>query len=173
MPLYYRYLVQIALISVLIFAPFRALAQTVSIDHVDIVEKGIYQLDIASKTQSDSSPTGQHNTVTGIRKIEQTTTISARLGMHFGLRYMVVGEPKDALVPITIVTIFPKQGVYNPDKRQTFYRDERTTNRTVGKVSYTGYTFENPWELVPGVWTFQFWYQGRQLAEQSFTVVKP
>jgi len=39
-------------------------------------------------------------------------------------------------------------------------------------VLYRDYTFAHDWELLPGVWTFQIWYQGRMLAEEKFTVVK-
>ena len=36
-----------------------------------------------------------------------------------------------------------------------------------------GYGFDNAWEIVPGVWTEQIWYQDRMLAERTFTVSKP
>jgi hypothetical protein len=44
--------------------------------------------------------------------------------------------------------------------------------RAIGAQLHRDYTFEHDWELLPGVWTFQIWYQGRLLAEEKFTVVK-
>jgi len=40
----------------------------------------------------------------------------------------------------------------------------------VGTTTYTEYALEQPWELAPGAWTFQFFEGDRKLAEFSFTV---
>jgi hypothetical protein len=37
------------------------------------------------------------------------------------------------------------------------------------KVGYT-YSFDEPWEAVPGNWSFQLWYREKKLAEQKFVV---
>jgi hypothetical protein len=46
-------------------------------------------------------------------------------------------------------------------------------NLKIGALCLLGYGFDNAWEIVPGVWTEQIWYQDRMLAERSFTVSKP
>ena len=38
--------------------------------------------------------------------------------------------------------------------------------------SYSGYSFDDPWEIVPGTWRFEIWLGGRKMAEQSFNVSK-
>jgi hypothetical protein len=43
----------------------------------------------------------------------------------------------------------------------------------IGTLCLLGYGFDNDWEIVPGVWTEQIWYQDRTLAERSFTVSEP
>jgi hypothetical protein len=45
--------------------------------------------------------------------------------------------------------------------------------KTIGKESYTDYGSDHDWELAPGTWVIELWCQGRKLAEQGFTVVKP
>jgi hypothetical protein len=40
-------------------------------------------------------------------------------------------------------------------------------------VSVTGYGFDRPEEMVPGVWTFEHKLHGRTLVRQSFTVILP
>ena len=46
-------------------------------------------------------------------------------------------------------------------------------NLKIGALCLLGYGFENAWEIVPGVWTEQIWYQDRMLAERTFTVSRP
>ena len=46
-------------------------------------------------------------------------------------------------------------------------------NLKIGALCLLGYGFDNAWEIVPGVWTEQIWYQDRMLAERTFTVSKP
>ena len=38
--------------------------------------------------------------------------------------------------------------------------------------SYSGYSFDDPWEIVPGTWRFEIRLGGRKMAEQSFNVSK-
>ena len=45
-------------------------------------------------------------------------------------------------------------------------------NMKIGALCLLGYGFDNAWEIVPGVWKQQIWYQNRMLAERSFTVEK-
>jgi hypothetical protein len=40
-------------------------------------------------------------------------------------------------------------------------------------VCRTGWIFEHPWELVPGVWEVEILVDGRTVIKQSFTVVEP
>jgi hypothetical protein len=42
----------------------------------------------------------------------------------------------------------------------------------VGTTTYAEYALEQPWELAPGTWTFQFFERDRMLAEFSFSVTE-
>lgn len=166
-------LVRSALVLLFIFAPLSVNAQTVNIDRIQIFEWGIYQAETTQKTSAPGTASGQLNTITNIQNIEQTTTIPARMGLRFGFRFNVIGAPQGATAQVRMVTIFPKPGLYNPDRQLTFDHNEYMSEKTIGRDSYAGWRFEHPYELVPGVWTWQIWYQGQKLGEQSFTVVKP
>ena len=74
--------------------------------------------------------------------------------------------------PASSVTIFPSPGLRDPASSQPKTRSEYDWSTTIGEQSFRIYTFDSDWEIVPGVWTQQLWYQGRMLAEQKFTVVK-
>ena len=162
-----------AALLLLLFAASSLHAQSLSVQGIDIKNRGIYEIEVQKKID-DKNLVGSHRTiVTNIKRLQTTTNIPARLCITFGLEYRIAGAPSGAEVPIKMVTRFPKQGLYNPDTKQTAYRDETLVNRTIGKAHFRSYTLENEWELVPGVWTFELWYQGRKLVEQSFSLVKP
>jgi hypothetical protein len=148
-------------------------AQKARIERIDIVGKGIYQIAVGKLTPDKQAPTGVVASVKHATKIEDTTTVHARIGLEFGIQYVIVGSPKGAPVPIRIVNVYPKQGLRDPKTRKTIRRAEIVRNKIIGDVIYAGYAFENAWEIVPGVWKFELWHKNRKLAEQRFTVSKP
>ena len=102
-----------------------------------------------------------------------TRTVTARPGLRFGYTYKLFGRRAGAKVSLRFVGLFPARGLRNPQTGRTTHKDQVTAVNAMGERYVNLYTFEHDWEIVPGVWTFQIWYQGRKLAEQSFTVVKP
>jgi hypothetical protein len=150
-----------------------AYAQQAQVERIDIVGKGIYRVAVGKLTPDQQTPTGVAASVDQATKIEDTTTVRARIGLEFGIQYVVVGSPKGAQVPIRIVNVYPKQGLRNPKTHKTVRRAEIVRNKVIGDVVYAGYGFENAWEIVPGVWTIEVWHKNRKLAEQNFTVTVP
>jgi hypothetical protein len=149
-----------------------ASAQTPQADRIDVTGFGIYT---GTRTSTLAAPETTLGTVSGlddIRHAQNTRTIRAQLGVSFGFRYNVISSQNGAVVPLHIVVIYPSPGLVNPATQQTRVRDEVDSDQRVGQSLFLGYTFDHDWELYPGVWTFQIWYQGRELAEQSFNVVK-
>jgi hypothetical protein len=136
---------------------------------IEIVSYGIYTLDV---TQSERAASGLlHNTFTNIRHAATTTTIPARQGVNFGFKFHVTGWPTGQTVEFRKVALFPAPGLKSPTSAEPMRKDEVKLTETIGETSYTGYTFDDPWELVPGEWTFQLWSGNRELAEKTFTVV--
>jgi hypothetical protein len=163
-------------IAILVFAvsllASGACAETAKVDRIDIVEKGIFVIETGKETPDATTPTGKITAVTTARNIESTTTIPARLGLEFGFRYIVVGEPAGTEVTLDIVTVYPAQGLRDPNSRKSVHESRYQRTKKIGDTVYLGYGLENPWEIEPGIWTFQIWYDNRKLADQSFTVVK-
>lgn len=148
-------------------------AQQAQIERIDIVGKGIYQVDVGKLTPDKQAPTGIVASVKNAKLIESTTTVPARIGLEFGIQYAIVGSPKGAQLPIRIVNVYPKQGLRNPKTGKTVQRAEIVRDKVIGDLIYAGYAFENEWEIVPGVWKIELWHENRKLAEQSFTVTRP
>jgi hypothetical protein len=148
-------------------------AQTPRIDRIDIIEAGIYSAEITKKTPDSSMPSGYRNEIADLKLIERTTVIPGRVGTYFETKYKIVGSPLNEKVELRKVVRLPEGGMKDPATGEIFYRYERMLSKVIGETSVTGYNFEKDWEIVPGTWVFEFWYQDQKLAEQRFTVTKP
>lgn len=152
------------------FAASSAYAQKAQVSRIDVTEYGLYTADITKKQQS---PTGvSHNIVNNIRHAVTTRTVPAQLGVHFGFRYRIVGKPTGAPVTLTKVTIFPPGGLHKPGVATPILQNKYDLARKIGQTSFTDYSLEDSWEVVPGTWTFELWVGNRKLTSQSFEVVK-
>lgn len=159
---------QIVLLSALVsWSPPPVEAQTIT--KVQIVERGIYRAETIRQTDTPGT-TGLINTVQNVRLINSTTSVIGQVGVRFGLRYVVVGSPTASDVPLKLVITFPPGGLRNPNTRQIFYHNEHILTVPSGVTLYWEYHFEHEWEVVAGLWYFQFWHQDRKLAEQRFCV---
>lgn len=147
-------------------------AHKAQIERIDIVGKGIYHVAVDKMTPDKQAPTGVVSSVKKATKIEDTTTVHAGIGLEFGIQYVIVGSPKRASVPIRIVNVYPSQGLRNPKTHKLFRRVEFVRNKIIGDVNYAGYAFEHRWEILPGKWKFELWYNNHKMAEQSFIVRK-
>lgn len=153
----------------LLLASTGAYAQT---PQVSISDYGIYTADTTSKQAAPNAPSGLIGVVNNIRHAETARTIPMQSGVRFGFRYTIVGVANGVSVQVQEIERFPAAGLHNPDTGKTSHGEEDTITVVAGTNHYDGWTLERPWELVPGDWTFEVWYQGRKLAEQKFTVVK-
>ncbi len=105
----------------------------------------------------------------GARLVETTTRIEARLynrfGIWFDLPYAVPGHPASVTIRLTHPLL------KNPDGRSGAIG---TWPKVVGDAGgAAGFSFDEPWEAVPGTWTFAVMSEGKVLAEQAFEVAEP
>lgn len=156
----------------LVAAP-SASAQAPRIERIDLVDYGIYESGFARRIEDSNSVGGSRSGVKMIKIKERTSTIEARKGLQFGIRFFVVGEPKEAAVKLKFVTRFPVQGMRDATTGATSYRNEYVGPAKIGWADFSGYSFDYDWEMVPGEWTFEVWDGERKLVEKSFTVAKP
>jgi hypothetical protein len=163
------------LLAVLLLAGLASVsnAQTPRITGIEIAEVGIYQ---DQKLRNEIAPgtiKGTTSVVTNIKLLQATTRIPARVGVTFGLRYRIVGEPRGSTTTIRIVHIIPEPGIRDPNTGKVALRDEVSSNKTIGDLHYNSLVFEYDRDLVPGTWVFEFWDGARKLAEQKFDIFKP
>jgi hypothetical protein len=154
------------------FAATSASAQAPQVERIDVVEYGIYTANAESRESVPGSAAGNLTIEKDIRLLQTTRNVPARRGVEFGFRYVVIGAPVGVAVPFHMVTIFPSPGLKNPRQTADHDRNEFDRTKMIGTTQFRSYVLDNDWEVVPGVWIFQVWYQGRKLAEQKFTLVK-
>ena len=164
----HRVLSTAALVAVVV--PAGAFAAEVKVDRIEIVDTGIYTLVLGEETADSSMPSETIVAVETADLVEPTTEVVARLGLEFGLRYRVVGEPDGSAVTLDFLFAYPPPGLADPEQRSPLLESRFTRERTIGEIEYTGFGFESDWEIVPGTWTIAISHEGETLAEQSFTV---
>lgn len=140
---------------------------------VEIRDPGIYSAVERGRERVPSLATGDITYIENARLEERTTTVNARLGVRFGYTYDLMGRQAGDELSLRFVTRFPQPGLRNPSTGNTTVTEEITQAKTAGESHVDLYSFEHEWELVPGVWTFEIWYEGLKLAEQKFNIVTP
>jgi len=158
-------------LPVLLFWSSLAAAQDAT--RIEVYEYGLYELGPALGEYAPPNMGYRHETVSDIRHIETTRIVPGRIGVSFGVRYRVQGNGLGFAVPLTVVLKFPPQGLYSHDYRDTLYIDETEMIETLGEDSYSGITFDEQWEIEPGIWTFEFWSGDTKLGEEQFEVITP
>ena len=160
--------IRAAALALAILACAAASAKAQEAAEIEIVEHGLYTADVESTVRE---PTGiGRNIVANICHIATTKTVPMKYGMHFGLRYKLVGSAKGEIVDLRKVVVFPT-AMKPPGGPRPVTTYEYPVKLAAGTVTYTGYSFDHPWELVPGPWVMQIWQGNRRLSELVFEVV--
>ena len=118
-----------------------------------------------------TTASGTHNVVDNIELVQRTDHIPAIRGTRFGFRFIIKGSSQGQQIKIVRRNLVP--GLRNPKTGNIFYSYEYELAKNIGEETYAGYSFDENWELIPGKWTFQIFYEGRKLAEKTFNVYKP
>lgn len=135
---------------------------------IDIIDYGIYVAEITGN-EPDSQGIGT-NIVGNICHIETTLKIPAIDGVQFGVRYRLTGLNEGQIVDIRKTMQFPMP-LRPPGAPRDIAEYEHNYRQVVGTTSYTGYGFDHPWELVPGLWVMRLWHGPQKLLELAFEVV--
>lgn len=136
-----------------------------------IIDYGLY---VAKNAKTKKTDYGTSAISRVEKHIKQTDRVTARIGTTFGFRYKLEGRPKGGRVKLVVKVIIPPPGLTSPKTGKTF------TNLTfdkekveIDKIHHEFLTFKEKWDLVPGKWKIQIWYEKKKLAEKTFVVYKP
>lgn len=151
----------------------QATAETsIRVRAVEIVGYGIVTVRVTKRDKPTTATSLGKDSVKGITFIEYTTKIPSILGTTFGIQYLINSSPKGSGFPVTCVILFPEGGLVDPRGR-TYRKSSEKLTITIGKKTFYGYGFDEPWEMVPGEWVFQVWHKEMRLAQKKFTILPP
>lgn len=103
------------------------------------------------------------------RFVERTDRIEARPCRGFGIRFRLAPPDPAGTTRVTVRVTHPPMAPPGGEVRET-----GTYPQQVGREpGFAGYSFDEPWEMVPGTWTFAVLFGDKVLAEQRFEVVLP
>jgi hypothetical protein len=163
----------LAIAAVALTARIGAHAQDMHVDRLEMLDAGFY--DAAKATVTGTTPAA--GTVTGavqeLRDIKLSAAPpapSARVGLGFGVRFRSSGARDGERAMLHSVWKIPAPGIVNPNDGKTYLQSTADFPTTIGSTHVRGYTFEQPWEIVPGTWTLEIWQGDRKLLEKSFEI---
>jgi hypothetical protein len=149
-----------------------ARAAEARVERVDLVAAGFYDAASAQVARSIAAPGaagGRSNDLADVALVNPPPALTARVGIGFGVRFRTTG-PHGGQATLRSVWRIPAPGIHNPDSDNTYRRSVVDFTTVIGSVQWRGYGFDQPWEVVPGVWTIEIWQGDRKLLEHSFTV---
>lgn len=114
---------------------------------------------------------GERQKVKAHRLLEQTDEVAGVLGTSFGVVMRFENFPPEPQT-LTIRVLHPP--ITNPKTGQTLTVSEYPWEMSfVRDNAYFGYQLGHAWLIAEGIWTHQFVYKGRVIAEKSFKVIVP
>jgi hypothetical protein len=137
------------------------------VDAIRILEFGIYRATDLGPMKTDTAV--EVHALNNITLVQVTDVIPARLGVQFGVKYVVEGSPVGSPIDVILGIRYPRRGVINAQGGKML-QSEHKWSVQIGKPRWRVFTFHREGEVVPGEWVMEFSYQGRKLAEKRFRV---
>lgn len=104
------------------------------------------------------------------RYIARTDAIEARLCRSFGLHLRIVPGPGEPEPPAVVVHVL--HPTFTTPEGATSSEDDFASAVVFGQT-HAGFTFDHPWEMQPGEWTFVVSTGRTVVARQRFRVTLP
>ena len=131
---------------------------------------GIYLTSVDATAPAPNTTTRELSLLSNPRLVRKTAAIPALHKTSFGLRYRLIGVSEGEAV--NVVDVITTPGIKRPDSDDPVSFVEKRSDVAFGeRLMFTGYTFDNRWEAVPGEWTIEIWHADQLLVSKVFRVV--
>lgn len=137
---------------------------------IHITQFGIFAGEVKQAAGRDAAGNPQAELV-NMQLLQRTEGIPGTLHTEFGIEYVVLGQPLGSKVTVGLKIVHP--AVTDPGTKQTTQGVTWTKEVVVGGKTYSGYGFDNAWEMAPGEWTMEISHNGKKLAAKTFVVYQP
>ena len=140
-----------------------------------VSQRGLYRMVRSSGVVDDpKTTTGKVVSKPVIQLVESTARIPLIKGAHMYLQYRIWPLPdQPAYIDLRRVLKHPEMTL--PDGSTTTGSDFKVKRKVSSNhvIVYTGYGFDEDYELVEGDWVFEIWLEDKKLIEQKFTTYWP
>ena len=109
-------------------------------------------------------------TTYGVRYVNRSDHIEAALCRSFAAHVMMSAGAGEGL-PRVIEARIRHPAMTRPDGETS--TEERFVSHATSGASNIAFTFDQPWEMQPGVWEIAFYADGEPVAAKAFTVTLP
>jgi hypothetical protein len=163
-------LVSLVVLLIAIGAATTSAGKTPVVQEAYILKAGRYKANLIKRKPSGGQQ-NRRNLYERFKFIDEDTRIPAVKGNRFGLRFVILGEPRGSEIEIRVFRHHPP--VKNPLNKEVSLLSTYTRKIQLNYPQVVGYGFDEEWELVPGEHRFQIYHGPRKLIEQVFTVYRP
>jgi len=140
-----------------------------------VSQYGLYRMVRSGGVIKDSkTTTGKVVSTPVIQQVKTTQRIPLMKGAQMYLQYKIWSLPNQpAYVDLRRVLKHPKMKL--PDGTITTGSDFMVKRKVSSNhvIVYTGYGFDESYEMVEGDWIFEIWHKDKKLIEQKFTTYRP
>ncbi len=152
-----------ALLIVLLYAP---ITRAADVTGIEIIEYGKYEVQRAGEATKTETGT-LVSTTTSVTFVQQTQTLLATHTNAMGVRFTVHGSPNGEAVAVKVVLKTP--GI-TPPGRKKVYNHSTDYHVNIEEPFLYWWGFREKWEMVPGTYVIQLFYNGKMYAEKTFKV---
>ena len=151
------------LLIVLLSVP---VARAADVTGIEIIEYGKYE--VQRTGEATKTETGMLTSqVTGVTFVEQTQKILATHTDAMGIRFKVHGSPSGEAIT---VKVFLKTPGITPPGKKTVYDHSTDYQVKIEESFLYWWGFREKWEMVPGTYIIQLFYNDKMYAEKTFKV---
>lgn len=146
---------------------------------IEITGFGIFEYNgVRIEPDETSSVGAKLGAAKGLQISSQTTRIPIRPGLAYGVRFVVHGNPPDAMVDVRVILKSTEACVLR-DTGQVVYHNDSVLKVRIDEPRHIGGRFPASreeklciGEPQPGTDTFELYHGERKLAEKAFEIVK-
>lgn len=119
---------------------------------------------------NNEMPSGEKRTTDyRLHIIEVTDTIKLNEDVQFGIEYILEARPTKL---ITLTTIWTYPSTMKNNEGKMYEKVEYQIDKYTNQYTYSSYTLEEPYEMLPGKWNLKILYGDNLLLDKNFYLVE-
>ena len=156
--------------TVWIFRPSSTGPQVSTVTGAELFDYGVYDIvDTGKSVPTAGTATRTWDVTPYATLVKKTDVIHVRGKTDFGIRYRLTGKSGARPPEIRVQLVHPP--LTNSKSRKPVSVESFKVYIGMGQLDYRGYMFEEPWQMVPGTWTFQLYAGKNLILEKPFQVI--